>query len=65
LLPPRKPCPLLLPRRFSPGRGLLLSWALRPFGHSLREHPTRSISLQVTPFVLSMNRPHGRPIAEP
>jgi hypothetical protein len=41
LIPPRKPCPLLLPWMFTPGRGLVLSWASRPFGLSRPKNRSR------------------------
>jgi hypothetical protein len=49
LIPPRKPCPLLLPWMFTPGRGLMLSWAFRPFGLSRPKNPRRGFSPQPHP----------------
>jgi hypothetical protein len=60
LIPPRKPCPLLLPWMFTPGRGLMLSWAFRPFRLSLPKNPRRGFSPQPHPS-RSFPRPALRP----
>jgi hypothetical protein len=50
LIPPRKPCPLLLPWMFTPGRGLVLSWASRPFGLSRPKNRSRGLSPRISPL---------------
>jgi hypothetical protein len=62
LIPPRKPCPLLLPWMFIPGRGLVLSWAFRPFRLSLPKNPRRGFSPRSHPsrsFPRTALRPNG------
>jgi hypothetical protein len=49
-IPPEKPCPLLLPWVFTPGRGLMLSWALGPFGLSRPKNPRRGLSPRSSPL---------------
>jgi hypothetical protein len=50
LIPPKKPCPLLLPWVLTPGRGLVLSWASRPFGLSRPKNPRRGFSPRTSPL---------------
>jgi hypothetical protein len=45
--------------------GPILSWALRPLGHSRPKCPRKSVSLFLTPLVLSSGQPHDYPEAEP
>jgi hypothetical protein len=61
----RSRAPFCFPEGLVQGRAYMLSWAFRPPGLSRSTSPPGSVSLLVTPLVLSSGQPHGDPKAEP